>query len=80
MSIPDFDYELEKSLGQHEYSVGLAEASTPKDMNFVAEAFRAGQLKERQRITDELESLAQNGVLTIALFKLRKIIGDDRNY
>ena len=78
MSIPDFDYELEKLLGQFEYSVGLAEASTPENMNFVAQAFRAGQLKEQERISKELEAAA-NGYdhLHIPLFKLRKIINND---
>ena len=78
MSIPDFDYELERLLGQSEYTVGLAEASSPEDMNFVAKAFRAGQLKERQRINEQLEAEA-NGYdhLHIALFKLRKIINND---
>lgn len=78
MSIPDFDYELERLLGQHEYSVGLADASTPEDMNFVAKAFKAGQQKERERILAELEAAA-NGYdnLHIALFKLRKIVNND---
>lgn len=78
MSIPDFDYELETLLGQFEYSVGLADASTPEDMNFVAQAFRAGQLKERERISKQLE-IEANGYdhLHIALFKLRKIIDND---
>ena len=78
MSIPDFDFELENLLGQHEYPVELSKARTPEDMGFVSDAFKAGQQKERERISRELESLA-NGYdhLHIALFKLRKIINND---
>ena len=36
-------------MGQHEYDVSLAKASTSKDMAFVAKAFNAGVDKERQR-------------------------------
>jgi hypothetical protein len=79
MSLPDIDYEL-RDVGQFEYSVGLANASTPEDMEFVASAFRAGELKERKRILSDLEALSDgNGYLSIALFKLRKIINDGNN-
>lgn len=65
-------------MGHFEYSVGLANASTPQDMEFVAGAFRAGELKERQRITDALEAEVDgSGHITMALFKLRKIIDND---
>ena len=78
MSIPDFDYELEKLLGQHEYPVSLAEASTPEEMGFVAKAFKAGQEKEQDRIYKELLANS-NGYdhIHIAIFKLRKIIYND---
>jgi hypothetical protein len=77
MSITDFDYEMEKLLGQAEYSVELARARTPEEITFVAKAFTAGQLKERERILAELEPLSKHGTLSIALFKLRKIINND---
>lgn len=78
MSIPDFDYDLEKMLGQHEYSVSLADARTPEDMISVVSAFKAGQEKERQRIKDELENLyAKHDDAYVVLFKLRKIINND---
>lgn len=77
MSLPDIDYEL-RDMGQHEYAVGLSAASTPEDMRFVADAFRAGQEKEGQRILKALEQEArgyQN--LYISLDKVRKIINND---
>lgn len=78
MSLPDIDYEL-RDVGQFEYGIGLSTASTSKDMEFVASAYRAGEQKERKRILSELESLANNsGYLEIALFKLRKIINNDQ--
>lgn len=78
MSLPDIDYELSKDMGQFEYAVSLADASSPKDMEFVAGAFRAGQDKEQQRILYALEALAdKNGYLQITLFELRKIINND---
>jgi hypothetical protein len=77
MSLPDIDYEL-RDVGQFEYAVALAKASSPEDMGFVAKAFAAGQEKERKRIESELLSLADNsGHLSIATFKLRKIINND---
>ena len=76
MSLPDIDYELEQ-MGQLEYTVGLAKASTPEDMSFVASAFRAGQEKERERIWAALEADSKNGHLQVALFKLRKIVYND---
>lgn len=78
MSLPDIDYEL-SNMGQFEYSVGLSTASTEKDMEFVASAYRAGEQKERKRILSELESLVDSGgYVQIALFKLRKIINNDK--
>lgn len=76
MSLPDIDYEL-SNVGQFEYSVGLANASTPEDMKFVSDAFRAGQEKERERIWAEIEAGSSNGYFEMALFKLRKIINND---
>lgn len=77
MSIPDIDYEL-RDVGQAEYSIPLADARTPEDMDFVAKAFRAGQLKERVRIDEALSKEAKGyDNLNIALFKLRKIIHND---
>lgn len=77
MSLPDIDYELSKDMGQFEYAVALAKPSTPEEMEMVTSAFRAGQLKERERIEKELVEQA-NGYdhLQIALFKLRNIIYD----
>ena len=77
MSLPDLDYEL-SSMGQFEYSVELAKASSSEDMEFVAKAFAAGQEKERKRIDSELSALADSsGHVSLALFKLRKIINND---
>lgn len=80
MSLPDIDYEL-RDVGQFEYGVELAAASTPEDMQFIADAFRAGQQKERERIEAELVAEA-NGYdhLQIALFKLKSIIYQDKKY
>ncbi len=65
-------------MGQFEYSVGLAEASTPEDMKFVADAFAAGQDKEKSRIYSQLIDYADGkDTLAIALFKLRKIVYND---
>ncbi len=77
MSLTDIDYEL-RDVGQFEYAVGLAKARSPEDMSFVASAFAAGQEKERRRIESELMSLADDsGHLSVATFKLRKIINND---
>lgn len=76
MSLPDIDYEL-SNMGQFEYSVGLADASTPQDMTFVSDAFHAGQEKERERIWAAIEADSSNGYFEMALFKLRKIIYND---
>lgn len=74
MSLPDIDYEL-RDVGQSEYVVGLAKASTPEQMEFVASAFRAGQLKEQQRILNELSSFINtSGHVELAFFQLEKII------
>lgn len=77
MSLPDIDYELSKDMGQFEYAVALAKPSTPEEMEMVTAAFRAGQLKERERIEQELvaEAIGRDN-LQIALFKLRNIIYD----
>jgi hypothetical protein len=77
MSIPDIDYEL-RDLGQFEYSVGLATPSSPEDMEFVAQAFRAGQEKERERIYNTLTNNAKGYEnMYISLYNLRKIIYND---
>ena len=76
MSLPDIDYEL-RDVGQLEYNIELAKASTPEEMNFVANAFRAGQLKEQQRILDELNSFKnKSGHVEISFFQLEKIINN----
>jgi|688.fasta_scaffold10041_16 hypothetical protein len=73
MSLPDIDYEL-GNVGQFEYGVGLASPTTPEDMQFVADAFAAGQEKERTRIEKALLAESSGGHLNIAVFKLQKII------
>jgi len=75
MSLPDIDYELD-NVGQFEYGVGLASPTTPEDMQFVADAFAAGQAKERARIEQALIAEASSGNLSIAVFKLQKIINE----
>lgn len=77
MSIPDFDYELEKSLGQFEYSVGLSPV-TPSNRDAVAEAFKYGVEKENTRILALLEERADGSYLNIALYELRKLITNDQ--
>ena len=64
-------------MGMFEYVSGLAKASTPEEMEMVSSAFRAGQIKERERIEQKLIAEA-NGKdhLEIVLFKLRNIIYD----
>ena len=77
MSLPDIDYELSKDMGQFEYTVALAKPSTPEEMEMVTAAFKAGQLKERERIEQALVAQAKgHDNLQIALFKLRNIIYD----
>ena len=64
-------------MGQFEYTVALAKPSTPEEMEMVTAAFRAGQLKERERIEQALVAQAKgHDNLQIALFKLRNIIYD----
>lgn len=75
MSLPDIDYELD-AMGQFEYGVDLASPRTPEEMKFVADAFAAGQAKERTRIEQELLAQASGGHLSIAVFKLQKIINE----
>lgn len=50
-----------------EYEVDLSEARSPEDMKFVAEAFRAGELKERERIKLLLDSDSGCGDWALAL-------------
>lgn len=63
-----------------EYGSDLAKASSPEEMEMVSSAFRAGQIKERERIERELvaEAIGRDN-LQIALFKLRNIIYDNNN-
>jgi predicted nucleotidyltransferase len=75
MSLPDIDYEL-RDVGQFEYGVDLATPRTPQDMQFVADAFAAGQAKERARIEQALLAESSGGHLDIAIFKLQKIINE----
>jgi predicted nucleotidyltransferase len=75
MSLPDIDYEL-RDVGQFEYGVELADARTPEEMKFIADAFAAGQAKERARIEQALIAEASSGHLSIAVFKLQKIINE----
>lgn len=70
MSLPDIDYEL-SILGQFEYSVGLAKASTSQDMEFVAKAFRAGQEK---MVTSLKAKANKDGYVTITIFELEKML------
>lgn len=77
MSLPDIDYELSKNMGQFEYAVALAKPSTPEEMEMVTAAFKAGQLKERERIEQALlAEAADRDSIQIAVFKLRNIIYD----
>lgn len=57
-----------KAVGQHEYGVGLA--AKPDDIRRIALAFRAGEQKERDRIREELEKMAENELATSGLGKL----------
>jgi hypothetical protein len=75
MSLPDIDYEL-RDVSQFEYGADLANPRTPEEMKFVADAFSAGQAKERARIEQALLAEASGGHLDIAVFKLQKIIND----
>lgn len=61
----------------HEYSVGLATPKSSEDMEKVAESFRAGQNKERERIWERIELMSKNGHVSEALFVLREIVWDD---
>ena len=51
-------------MGMSEYEVDLAEASTPEQMQFVAQAFRAGENKAKQRI---IEIIAEEEALVAKL-------------
>jgi hypothetical protein len=75
MSLPDIDYEL-RNVGQFEYGVDLASPRTPQDMQFVADAFAAGQQKERERIEQALTAKSSSGHLSIAVFELQNIINE----
>ncbi len=77
MSIPDIDYELGDALGQFEYTVGLSPMK-PNETSAVITAMKYGEQKAQDRILKELEALSENGYVSIALFKLRKIINNDQ--
>jgi hypothetical protein len=77
MSIPDIDYVLGDHVGQFEYSVALSPMK-PSETGAVATAVKYGEQKAQERILKELEELAVGGHLSIALFKLRKIINNDQ--
>jgi hypothetical protein len=80
MSLPDVDYEL-RDMGQFEYGIPLMNAKTPEDMQFTANAFRAGQKKERERIETELIAEAKGrDNLQIAIFKLKNIIYNTKHF
>lgn len=58
-----------------EYGVDLATASSPEDMRFVAEAFKAGQKKQQDEIWSSLEPMFRSyNNLYINKEELRKII------
>ncbi len=50
----------------------------PSETGAVATAVKYGEQKAQERILKQLEELAVNGHLNIALFKLRKIINNDQ--
>ena len=77
MSIPDIDYVLGDHVGQFEYSVALSPMK-PSETQAVVTAMKYGEQKAQERIFKQLEELAVNGHLNIALFKLRKIINNDQ--
>ena len=54
-------------------------AKTKEDMDFVADAYRAGQTKEQDRILAELEQYKQGGQVEMAWFKLERIVRDSRD-
>jgi hypothetical protein len=45
-------------MGMFEYSVQLSSASSPEDMKFVADAFKAGQKKKQDEIWSKLQELS----------------------
>ena len=50
---------------------------TEEQAKVVKHLIAQGALIERERILEDLEKEADNGTLTIALFKLRKIVNGD---
>ena len=63
-------------MGQYEYSVGLSPA-LPKDIPAVADAYRAGQSSERNRILEIIRSKSINGSINEALFVLEREINNE---
>jgi hypothetical protein len=62
-------------MGMFEYRVTLSEARSPEDMQFVANAYRAGQKKEQDEIWSKLEPLFRDyDNLYISKENLKKII------
>lgn len=61
-------------MGMFEYEADLAKARSPEDMQFVADAYRAGSDQRASEILNSLRRLSVNGHLSLALFQLEKII------
>lgn len=61
-------------MGMFEYEADLAAARSKEDMQFVADAYRAGAKQQIENIIEALRPLSKGGQVSDAWFKIEKII------
>lgn len=65
-------------MGMFEYEAQMSNARSPEDMSFVADAFRAGEKKQQDKIWEKIDQIIDNSnYLNISKDSIRKIIYDN---
>ena len=61
-------------MGMFEYGVGLSDARSKEDMQFVTDAYRAGASQQIENILGVLKPLSKDGQVSEAWFKIEQRI------
>lgn len=61
-------------MGMFEYGVGLSDARSKEDMQFVTDAYRAGARQQIENILEALRPLCKGGQVSESWFRIEKII------
>lgn len=61
-------------MGMFEYGVGLSDARSKEDMQFVTDAYRAGAKQQIDNILEALKPLSKDGQVSEAWFRIEQII------